>query len=205
MNKLILDPRHLLLFVLAVGAIPNPAGQTQEKIKVDLLKVFEDHKNSLFSLARSPNKKYLVSGGVDKKVILWDVETWKPISISKEGDGKILNLQFSRDGTMVFATDEPSSIRVLAVPDLKEVRKIELDYRPIRVAVSPAMNTIAISGNGGEVQTFNYNTGTKIASFQGQEKNNQAILLTERLLYIAGETADGKGKLVALLVAGNQK
>jgi WD40 repeat protein/serine/threonine protein kinase len=72
---------------------------------------FSGHKGPINTIAVSPNGKYLVSGGEDKTVRLWEAPTGHfirtlPFSGGELLTGNILSVRFTHDGTKVLAVGE---------------------------------------------------------------------------------------------------
>jgi WD40 repeat protein len=83
----------------------------------------EGHKAPVLSLAFSPDGKVLASGSLDKTVKLWDVNARKALDMSdqtrnlveQQQTGKVLDVQFTRDGKKLISANADNSVLVLKV------------------------------------------------------------------------------------------
>ena len=71
-----------------------------------------DRENVVWSIALSPNGKTIASGGYDRKVRLWDVETEKVVARWTGHTGAVASLCWSVDGERVVSGSDDETIRV---------------------------------------------------------------------------------------------
>ncbi len=69
-----------------------------KNLKYDYFPDFNGHKGCVFTIAFSPDGKYLVSGSADKKVKIWSVEQKKEIASLKQYNKVVRSVSFSPDG-----------------------------------------------------------------------------------------------------------
>jgi WD40 repeat protein len=82
-------------------------------------------KGPVTCLAFAPNGKTLASGGLDRIVSLWDVETGKAIAEFKPHNNSVRGLAFSGDGKWLASGDSQATIRVWDVKEGKKVQEID--------------------------------------------------------------------------------
>jgi WD40 repeat protein len=95
----------------------NPATGKQVR-KIDV-------KGVVTCLALSADGKTLASGGHDRIVRLWDVESGKPLNEFKGHKNALCGLVFSRDGTLLASGDVQSTIRIWDLKQEKQVQEID--------------------------------------------------------------------------------
>ncbi|MBX7242223.1 MAG: WG repeat-containing protein [Bacteroidia bacterium] len=64
------------------------------------------HKGAVTSIALSHDNKYLATGSTDKKVIIWNIQTQKPVLKLEKHNAKITSLRFSNDDTKLISASE---------------------------------------------------------------------------------------------------
>ncbi|KAJ6235271.1 wd40 repeat protein [Anaeramoeba flamelloides] len=79
------------------------------------------HNGPIFGLRWNSNGKYLLSGSIDKKVIVWDIETQKPKDIYLHHKGIIMDLDWKDD--RIFATcSEDKTISICNVGNPQPIK-----------------------------------------------------------------------------------
>jgi hypothetical protein len=113
-----------------------------------IVRKFEGHKKTVWSVALSPDMKYLLSGSEDYTVRLWDVTTGQEI---RRYPGELLGSQvvFSPDGTMVASTGF-RAIYVWETSSGKLIRKFDDWHNDVgayySVFFSPDGKSVSASG-----------------------------------------------------------
>jgi len=62
------------------------------------VRFFTGHKGAIYSLAFSPDGRYLASSGVDKRILVWDLAEGTLLTELKGHSDTVYSLSFSRDG-----------------------------------------------------------------------------------------------------------
>src|SRR5262249_40455352 len=99
-------------------------------------------------LAVSPDGKMLASGGRDRVVRLWDVESGKALAELKGHKNGLCGLTFSPAGKLLASGDVQATVRVWDVKEGKEVCLIDnkSGTESLSLAFSPDSKTLACAG-----------------------------------------------------------
>src|SRR5260370_1405784 len=102
------------------------------------------HEACVNTMSVSADGKVLATGGQDRVVMLWDLNTHKKVRKLATRTEAIQAVSFSPDaGQLVLATDYDSDVHLLDVTTGKEVRRFKGDeYGVLAVAFSPDGKTI---------------------------------------------------------------
>ncbi|MFT6713651.1 MAG: hypothetical protein ACJAVJ_000930, partial [Planctomycetota bacterium] len=77
----------------------------------------------VFAVAVSHDNRYLATGGEDRRICLWDLETGRRIS-SRDHASPAYTLQFSPDGRRLASGGNSESIQLWDVPSLEVVARL---------------------------------------------------------------------------------
>ena len=99
-----------------------------------LLATLKGHVQAIIAVAFSPDGKTLVTGGMDRKVKLWNVATHQELATFPLG-GLLPTLGFSPDGrTLAVGSMLEARIQILRAPSFEEIAAAEAKPRD---AVNP--------------------------------------------------------------------
>ncbi len=79
----------------------------------------------VLSIAFSPDGKIMAIGTSDKKVVIWDVATWKIIKLIDTNDDRVTALAFSPDGKILASGDRRNMVYFLDTAMWKTVSKMK--------------------------------------------------------------------------------
>lgn len=85
--------------------------------------VTEGHYDEILTVAASPDGKYVVSGGRDRKLIVWSTESLAPVKIipTKDRRGEVLGLAFKKNSDQLFAACADYKIRTYAINQFSQL------------------------------------------------------------------------------------
>lgn len=70
-----------------------------------------EHTGAINDICFSLDNKYIVSGGIDMSIVIWDTQRWEKIkTIRSQKKGAVLSLAFSPDGKNLLVTGEDKTI-----------------------------------------------------------------------------------------------
>jgi WD40 repeat protein len=76
---------------------------------------FIDHREYVYSVAFSPDGKYLASGSADKTIKLWSVESQKEVTTLQGHSSSVLSLEFSPDGKYLASGSSDNTVKLWSV------------------------------------------------------------------------------------------
>jgi WD40 repeat protein len=115
---------------------------------------FTGHEDSVWSVAVTPDGKYVVSGSGDKTVRLWDLATGKEVRRFTGHDGAVLSVAVTPDGKYVVSGSWDNTVRLWELATGKEVRRFTGHEDWVRsVAVTPDGQYV-VSGSKGQHGAF---------------------------------------------------
>lgn len=150
-----------------VAFLPVIKAQTTEQQKAELL-IQNGHADSVNTVAFSPNGKILASGGSDKVIKLWNIETGQLLK-SLEGHAEsVLSVAFSPDGKMLASGGADKTVKLWNVATGREIKLPEGHAGLVRsVAFSPDSQTLASGSDDKTVKLWNVGTGQLITKLEG--------------------------------------
>ncbi|AAS50467.1 AAR102Cp [Eremothecium gossypii ATCC 10895] len=83
----------------------------------------EGHYDEILTVAASPDGKYVVTGGRDKKLIVWSTESLAPVKVipTKDRRGEVLGLAFRRNTDQLYAACADYKIRTFAINQFSQL------------------------------------------------------------------------------------
>jgi WD40 repeat protein len=149
----------------ASGERPEPvAGSMRPGPENDWL--LRGHRDSIYSVALSPDGKHAATGAGDRTVRIWDLVQHSEAALITGGDETITALAFSPDGSLLAAGDRAFQVRLIRVADGTMLRRQAHPDTVSTVDFSPDGKWLVVSGFGG-------NTGIYPVDAPGPSKCDQ--------------------------------
>ncbi|CDO92517.1 unnamed protein product [Kluyveromyces dobzhanskii CBS 2104] len=91
--------------------------------KFEFENVTDGHYDEILTVAASPDGKYVITGGRDRKLIVWSTESLAPVKVipTKDRRGEILALAFRKNSDQLFAACADYKIRTYAINQFSQL------------------------------------------------------------------------------------
>ena len=159
------------------------------------------HGATVHGVAFSADGQLLISGGVDKKLRLWNVEKDKLERLMEGHTGTIGCVAFAKDGKRAFSAsysglgDTDNTIRFWDVQSGKELAKLEVggEGQALTTAAFSADGRRALTGHeNGEVRLWDLDSKKKLTTFREHKHLISAVAFSPDGRYaLSGENWQG--------------
>jgi len=95
-------------------------GDTRKSKKAE----YNRHAGEILAVAASSDGKYVVTGGRDKKLIVYDAETLKPIKVWTHHRDAITGLAFRRNSNQLYSCSKDRTVKVWSIDDMAYVETL---------------------------------------------------------------------------------
>jgi WD40 repeat protein len=170
------------------------------------------HDDAVYSVAYSPDGKYLVTGSLDHTLKLWDVAAGKEIKTygGKTGHQKmVLAVTFSPDGQMIASGSADNTLKVWDVPVSSPIRSLPTGAAATAVALSADGTKLAAGCKDGSVRLLNAADFKELYKLAGHQGAVTGVAFSANGQILASASADrtvrfwnvANGQLVAAVGA----
>ncbi len=155
------------------------------------LKTFKKHEKGVSALALHPTGRWLVSGGKDHHIVVWDLETSQAIHHFKDAhEAGISSLEFTSDGEYILSASRDKMIRVWELSTGKLVRTFARHPEGILdLKVSASGRRLFTGAWDGAIRIFDIDSGELLTTLRGHSGKVNALEFT-----VDGETLISVGE-----------
>ncbi|MFA0731880.1 MAG: hypothetical protein LKKZDAJK_001570 [Candidatus Fervidibacter sp.] len=159
---------------------------------------FTDPQDLVYSLAFSPDGKWLAAASADKAVYVWDLAAGKLAKALKEQADWMLGVAFSADGKWLAAGGADRLARIFDVANWQLVRKLEHPETVFRLAFQPNGHLLAVAIGGLSergIWIWNAENGQRVRTLGGMKEPVLDVAFSPDGKLLAAAVADGTVRL----------
>jgi WD40 repeat protein/tRNA A-37 threonylcarbamoyl transferase component Bud32 len=114
---------------------------------------------SVHSVAISPNGKRALTGGFDKKMRLWDLQTGMELYCFDGHTGPVVSVAFAPNGRQAISGSDDKTVRLWQLPTPVQTAEVELEKKGTPLLVASGLHSdgvaqLAVSRDGTKVLTY---------------------------------------------------
>jgi WD40 repeat protein len=206
----------------SVGQASSPGGTTPPAIpavdhleywKAGLreLKTFRGHSHGVWAVAYAPDGQTIVSGGVDRYVRIWDIETGRLLRSLRGHTADIRALVVTPDGRTLASGSEDRTIR-LWNPKTGEPTKLlftRYDHNVCSLSLSPDGLMLARGSHNKDIKIWEVTTGTDLMTLLGKDQFDHhwsvCVAFSPDGMHLASGSDIGKIRIWEVLPSGEEK
>ena len=158
------------------------------------LKTFEGHTSSVTTLAATPDREHIVSGGYDTLVKVWNVESGDLVSTG-EGAGLVRTVACMPDSKRMLSGSDGGDVRVWLLDGTYVNTFGGLHAQTVLALVALPDNVHALSG-GNDIKLFNVNDGGVLRTFKHHTNTVSGLTLLPDGLRFASASYDATACIV---------
>jgi hypothetical protein len=152
-------------FKVAGSEVPTPF------VPAGHVRTFNGHTKGVQSAAISPDNKYIVSGGDDDDLRLWELATGKELKTFKGHTQPVWSVAFSPDGKFILSGGEDDIVRLWDVEKGVEIKQLRGHTDIInRVIFSPDGKKAVSTADDKTARLWDLENGQEIRKFEGHIK-----------------------------------
>lgn len=85
---------------------------------------YQGHTDTILAVAASQDGKFVVTGGKDRKIIVWDTATFKPLRVFSHHRDAVTGLSFRRGTNQLFSSSKDRTIKTWSLNELAYVETL---------------------------------------------------------------------------------
>jgi len=181
------------------------------KAGVKEIKTFRGHSQGIWSVAYPPDGLTLASGGRDRYVRLWDIETGRLLRSLRGHTMDIRQVAFSPDGQILASASEDRTIRLWNPQSGGTVKVLfsRYDHAVNSISFSPDGLMLARGGQNEDIKIWEVTTGTELMTLLGKDQYDHhwsvCTAFSPDGIHLVGGNDIGKLKLYEVLPSGEEK
>ena len=175
------------------------------------VKTFRGHSHGIWAVAFAPDGLTMASGGVDRLIRIWDIETGRLLRSLRGHTHDIRALVYTPDGTALASGSEDRTIR-LWNPKTGEPTKLlftRYDHNVVSLSLSPDGLMLARGSHNKDIKIWEITTGTDLMTLLGKDSFDHhwsvCVAFSPDGIHLASGNDIGKIRLWEVLPSGEEK
>ncbi len=175
------------------------------------VRVFRGHSHGVWDVAYSPDGLTLVSGGADRFLRMWEIETGRMLKALRGHTNDIRQVAFSPDGQMIATGSDDRTIRLWSPHTGETIRLLftQYDHAVSSLSFSPDGLMLARAGQNKDIKIWEITTGTELMTLLGKDQYDHHWTVCTAFspdgIHLVGGSDIGKLKLYEVLPSGEEK
>jgi WD40 repeat protein len=147
-----------------------PQRPSHKRVEFSAVRSFQTHVGPVFGLALSPDEHRAISGGADKTVRLWDLETGTELAKLEGHSEAVRDVAFAPDGKRVASAGQDGTLRLWDLTEKKTLRTLKGHDGAVRcVAFTPDGKRLLSGGADRSLRVWDVQTGERIRASYGHD------------------------------------
>ena len=85
---------------------------------------YEGHVDTILTVAASQDGKFVVTGGKDRRIVVWEAETLKPLRVFTQHRAAVTGLAFRRGTNQLYSSSSDRTIKIWSLDELAYVETL---------------------------------------------------------------------------------
>jgi len=85
---------------------------------------YQGHVDNILTVAASQDGKFVVTGGKDRRIVVWDTETLKPLRVFSQHRDAVTGLTFRRGTNQLYSSSKDRTIKIWSLDELAYVETL---------------------------------------------------------------------------------
>jgi WD40 repeat protein len=168
-------------------------GQLTQSFPINISAIPAGHLDYVNNLGFSPDSAQIATAGKDRKAILWDLATGKPLLILSGHNGPVNSVDISSDGTLIATGSSDGTARIWDATTGQVLQNLTSHkYLVLSVVFSPDGKRLLSGGGDNNARLWNVQTGEELLTLSGHTGRVDKVAFSpDSKLIASGSGEDG--------------